>query len=265
MNTLRNFRILAFLLPMFAVVQPAGSSVSISQNTLAISQNSKGEVVASGSGKLYADCFMHGFNAPTFSVDGTRVTVIDSAAPGTIPLSCVGDSSPPIIQPYQETVNLGVLAPGNYAVVWPTLQLEGEYVVEGANPPTFAISPGISGNWFDPNESGHGFSIEVLDGNQMLAQWYVFAPGGGQAWIVATGPINGSTAVLQGFQALGSGGRFPPNYNPAAVASQPWGTITFTFADCNSGQASWSPTAAGYSAGSIPISRLTIPAGMSCL
>jgi hypothetical protein len=89
-------------------------------------------------------------------------------------------------------------------------------------------------------------------------------PNGGQSWIVATGPIAGNTAVLQGFQPVGSGGRFPPNFDPSQLHNQAWGTITFTFTDCNNGQVSWQPTATGYTSGSIPITRLTMPAGLTC-
>jgi len=126
------------------------------------------------------------------------------------------------------------------------------------------ITPGFTGNWFDTAQSGHGFSIEVLAGNQMLAEWYVFGPDGGQVWLVATGPIAGNSATLQAFLPMGNGGRFPPNFDPAQLKNQAWGTITFTFDDCNSGQVSWQPTLTGYSAGSLPIERLTTPAGLSC-
>jgi hypothetical protein len=129
---------------------------------------------------------------------------------------------------------------------------------------TFAIGPGITGNWYDTRQSGHGFSIEVLPGNELIAEWYVFAPNGGQSWIVANGPITGNTAVLQGYQPVGPGARFPPNFNSSQLQNQPWGTITFTFTDCNNGQVSWLPTAQGYPSGSIPITRLTMPAGLIC-
>jgi hypothetical protein len=133
-------------------------------------------------------------------------------------------------------------------------------VVEGTVP----ITSGFTGNWFDADESGHGFSIEVLPDNQMLVQWFVFAPNGGQSWIVATGPITGNIAVLQGWQPVGSGGRFPPNFDPSQIRGEPWGTITFTFNDCNGGTVSWQPTAAAYTSGSLPITRLTMPSGLTC-
>ena len=128
----------------------------------------------------------------------------------------------------------------------------------------FSIGPGMTGNWFDPAQDGHGFSIEVLSGNRMLADWFVYAPNGGPAWIFATGPITGNTAVLQGFQKIGIGGRFPPNFDPSKLQDLLWGTLTFTFTDCNNGQVSWQPVVAGYTSGSMPITRLTMPAGLSC-
>lgn len=130
--------------------------------------------------------------------------------------------------------------------------------------PAFTIGPGITGNWYNASQSGHGFSIEVLPGNVMLAEWYVFGPQGGRDWVVATGPITGKTAVLRVAQTSGTGGRFPPNFDPTQIQNQLWGTITFTFTDCNKGTASWQPVVAGYTSGSIPITRLTVPAGLSC-
>ncbi|MGA8279053.1 MAG: trypsin-like peptidase domain-containing protein [Rhodanobacteraceae bacterium] len=129
---------------------------------------------------------------------------------------------------------------------------------------SFQITAGITGSWFDPAQSGHGFSIEVLPGNVMLLYWYVFAPNGGQAWITAVGPIDGNTAVLDASMTLGSGGRFPPHFNASAVHNEPWGTITLSFTDCSNGEAGWQPIVAGYPAGSMPITRLTQPDGLSC-
>lgn len=131
---------------------------------------------------------------------------------------------------------------------------------------SFAIGSGMTGSWYDATQSGHGFEIEVLPTNplELLAYWFVYAPDGGAAWIVGTGPITGNTAVLSAFQTAGSGGRFPPNFNAAYLQAVPWGTMKFTFTDCNNGIASWQPTAAGYTAGSIPITRLTMPAGLTC-
>ncbi len=134
----------------------------------------------------------------------------------------------------------------------------------GTTPESFAIGNGITGNWYDPDESGHGFSLEVLPGGTLLAEWFVFAPDGGHDWIVATGPISGNTATLDAFRTDGAGGLFPPHYVAADVLAQPWGTITFTFGDCNSGTVSWQSIIDGYVQGSLPISRLTSAGGQHC-
>jgi hypothetical protein len=172
------------------------------------------------------------------------------------------------------SVSLGVLAAGTYGLTWNNYL---RHVSDGTTtllfsrtaslvvaPGSVVISAGFTGNWYDPASSGHGFSVEVLPGNKMLAEWYAFAPDGGQAWIAAMGPIAGNSAVLQAYFPVGPGGRFPPNFDLHNLSNQFWGTITFIFSDCNSGQVSWQPASEGYSRGWMPITRLTMPAGLSC-
>jgi hypothetical protein len=131
-------------------------------------------------------------------------------------------------------------------------------------PGPFAISNGITGNWYDPDEAGHGFSLEVLPGGTLLAEWFVFAPNGGHDWVVATGPINGNIATLNAYRADGPGGLFPPLFDASALTESPWGTITFQFSDCDNGTVSWQSSIDGYGAGTLPIKRLTSPAGQHC-
>jgi hypothetical protein len=73
------------------------------------------------------------------------------------------------------------------------------------------IGPGLTGSWFDHNQTGQGFSIEVLPGQplRMMASWFVFGPNGGQSWIVGQGPIAGTRAVLEAFQMVGAGCAIP--------------------------------------------------------
>jgi hypothetical protein len=206
---------------------------------------------------------------PALTASSANSFTFDSIIPSIVNCAFV-PFPPPTTSSF--SVSLGSLSAGTYAVTWNiylSQSPEAPMLLSSTSAslvvmPGMAISAGFTGNWFDPSESGHGFSIEVLPGNRVAAEWYVFAPNGGQAWIVATGPITGNTAVLQGYYPVGSGGLFPPNFNPSQLQDQPWGTITFTFTDCNSGQVSWQPTVAGYTSGSIPITRLTMPAKLSC-
>jgi len=128
------------------------------------------------------------------------------------------------------------------------------------------IGAGFTGSWFNPAQNGHGFAIQVLPGSPMrlLASWLALAPQEGQAWVVGLGPIDGSRAILRGFQTAGAGGRFPPNFDAANVHQEDWGTLTFTFSDCNHGHVDWASSVPGYGSGGMDLTRLTLPAGLTC-
>ena len=137
-----------------------------------------------------------------------------------------------------------------------------------ANPASITIRPGISGNWDDPTDGqeGHGFQFEILPGNGIVVIWFVFTPdGAGQTWLYSQGSYNpaSNTVTLPTYVSVGP--KFPPNYKVSDRHLTQWGTLTFTFTDCNRGTASWTSTAAGYPAtGSFPIARVTSIAGTTC-
>ena len=127
------------------------------------------------------------------------------------------------------------------------------------------IAGNLSGAWYNAAQSGHGFLVEVLPNNQLLAIWFVYSPDGTrQNWILAQGPYDpaSSTVTLPAF--LYENGRFPPNFVASQVTSTSWGTLTLSFSDCNNGVASWTPSVAGYTSGSLAITRLSGIAGMTC-
>jgi hypothetical protein len=126
------------------------------------------------------------------------------------------------------------------------------------------ITSGMTGNWYDPNQSGHGFGIEVLPGNVLLAEWYTFTPSGEPTWIIGSGTYSGSSAKLDAYQTSGSGAKFPPNFDAKNVQRQHWGTLTFTFSECGHGQVSWSSELPNYGAGTMNLTQLTQPVGVSC-
>jgi hypothetical protein len=137
-----------------------------------------------------------------------------------------------------------------------------------ASPVSITIRPGISGNWDDPTvgQEGHGFQFEILPSNGILVIWFVFTPDGtGQTWLYSQGTYNpaSNTVTLPTYLSLGQ--KFPPNYKVSDRHLTQWGTLTFTFTDCNRGMASWTSTAAGYPpSGSFPIARVTSIAGTTC-
>lgn len=128
--------------------------------------------------------------------------------------------------------------------------------------PAFQINPGVSGTWFDPEQSGHGLVIEVLNGNRLLASWFTFDADGNQAWFGGAGVYSGNSVTLDFNQPLG--GRFIPNFDPAQVNRAPWGTATIRFTSCNSGRIEFNSSRPGFGDGSMALTRLTALAGLNC-
>ena len=130
--------------------------------------------------------------------------------------------------------------------------------------PESDVSIDVTGNWYDPNQSGQGFSLEVLPGNSLIAEWYTFTPSGEPTFIIGTGTYSGSSATLDAYQTGGSGAKFFPNFDAKNVERQHWGTMTFSFSDCSHGQVSWNSELPNYGAGSMNLTQLTRPVGVSC-
>jgi hypothetical protein len=131
----------------------------------------------------------------------------------------------------------------------------------------------VSGNWFNVDQGGSGFQIEATDSIDaasglpvMLAIWFTYTPdGSSRNWIYAQGTYDPTKATTTLPAFLSSGGKFLPNSRPNdEVTTNPWGTLTFTFTDCNNGIASWNSIVPGYGSGSLPIVRLTKIGGTQC-
>jgi plastocyanin len=154
----------------------------------------------------------------------------------------------------------------------PGIGMAGNIIVNAATP-SLNIGGYISGNWFNTSQGGSGFQLEATNATDsatglpvMLAIWFVYTPDGtGQNWIFAQGDYDPTKSTVTLPAILLGGTAFPPNYVAGNVASTPWGTLTFSFTDCNNGTASWNSTVNGYSSGGpMPIIRLTQIDGTTC-
>ena len=139
----------------------------------------------------------------------------------------------------------------------------GAFESNSAASTSVAIGPGFTGSWFDPAQSGHGLMLEVLSDHRVLAMWFAFNPQGNQqAWFGGVGTYSGNTATITDV-ALPTGGRWIPNFDPNLIVRNPWGTLTFTFSDCDHGKVDFN-SVRGYGTGSMNLLRLTQPAGLTC-
>ena len=133
-----------------------------------------------------------------------------------------------------------------------------------ASPP-IGIDGYLSGNWYNPQQAGHGFQLEMATNNVMLAIWFVYAPdGSGQNWIYAQGTYDKTTNSATLPAIMLTHAKFPPNFVESDVQRTDWGTLTFSFSDCNNGTVTWNSPLQGYGVGSLPITRLTQIAGTTC-
>jgi hypothetical protein len=144
----------------------------------------------------------------------------------------------------------------NYMVIY---RLPG---ATAAPPAAFAIIPGITGAWYDPQQSGHGLFLEVLAGNRLLAWWFTFDAEGNQAWFGGVGTYVGDVATIPFTRT--TGGRFIPNFNAAQVSNPAWGTATIRFSSCGRGRIDYVSNSPGFGSGGMDLTRLTQPLGLTC-
>jgi plastocyanin len=140
--------------------------------------------------------------------------------------------------------------------------MAGNIIVEEGGP-AFSIGTAISGNWYSPGQSGHGFQLEKVNDTTVIGIWFTFDNNGNHAWIFASGTLDGNRVAMQAVRSRG--GRFPPNFDQTQITNPPWGTLTFEFTGCNAGSVQWTSTDPAFSAaGTLPLERVTQVQGTTC-
>ncbi len=136
-------------------------------------------------------------------------------------------------------------------------------------------SPGISGSWYDPSNSGHGFMLQVLEptppsvSDRLYAIWNTYDRAGNQAWIFGVGEFDGNSVFMDAFitAVVIDDGSFPPTFSESESGLEvfPWGQLVFDFASCNSGEVTFDTGYPDFSAsGTISLIRLTRLKGQTC-
>jgi hypothetical protein len=121
----------------------------------------------------------------------------------------------------------------------------------------------MSASWYNPDESGHGIMIHLLDAESAWMCWFTFDSSGNPYWICGLGVIEGDTITFEEAFIV-EGGFFPPNFDPAQVVEVTWGTIEVVFTDCDTGVLTWTTDTPGFESGEMPLARLTTLWGASC-
>lgn len=130
-------------------------------------------------------------------------------------------------------------------------------VTKATSPVVDVLNSCHSGSWYNPDQSGHGFFINVIENQgeeQMTLAWYHYLDGK-QKWLVAQGPVLGTTALLSAQSASGS--QFPPDFESTDVVYNEWGQITFTLLSNTEAKITWSGTTADFPSGELLVEKLT--------
>lgn len=133
------------------------------------------------------------------------------------------------------------------------------------------IGPAHSGSWFNPSQSGHGFSVAfgTTGSGEPLAvvYWYVYDDHGQPLFLVGQGKPEKNRLELDLYSPVGMAfGAF----DPGSVSREDGGTAVFEFSDRENGTFSYTPSAFtqanwGHQAvADLPINRLfAVPAPAS--
>jgi len=128
----------------------------------------------------------------------------------------------------------------------------------------FSVLAAHTGMWYLPGQSGHGVSVEILDGNRALIIWYTYDKDGNQMWVLGTGEHDG--LVISVDALVTAGAKFPPDFEEEDVEATLWGQLILSFSGCDEGLFKWVPVEGnGFAAGEIPVFRLTGIQGLSCV
>jgi hypothetical protein len=197
--------------------------------------------------------------------------ITDENGIATAPQPYIGGSEPGV---YQVAAGVFSSESGANAAFYKQgdIDLVIRYTINQTFSATQALDGYMSGSWYDPSQSGHGFQIELTSEINassgkpiMVATWYVYTPDGkGQTWVYAQGDYDPTSSTVTLPAVLLTGAKFPNNFNSNDLKQTPWGTLTFSFTDCNTGVVSWNSLLSGYGSGTMPISRLTHVRGTSC-
>jgi hypothetical protein len=121
-----------------------------------------------------------------------------------------------------------------------------------------------SGTWYQPTQNGHGLQVQVIGApgqQQLVAIWFAYL-GGRQVWLLGAGPVIGDQATLP--MTITAGGQFPPDFNPANVVRQPWGSLNFRVIDSQNARMDWQSSLSGFGNGGLDLVRLTTLLDHTC-
>ncbi len=123
----------------------------------------------------------------------------------------------------------------------------------------------LSGSYYQPTESGHGFTLTLLQGIEhpvAFITWFVYVDGV-QTWLVSQAEII-DNRITDAPVFIYSGGQFGDQFDQASLQQSDWGSLSLSIRDDGSVDVEWQSDMPGFSSGSLRLLRLTGIAGVQC-
>ena len=132
----------------------------------------------------------------------------------------------------------------------------------------------ISGAWYDPQQNGQGFVVEVLENGRGVVYWFSYTPESTQdasaatsidwqAWMMGDGDFDGNTLVIDNLlQPRDTGYAMPGNAD--GIELEHFGTLVMEFHDDEDGHIWFDSIDEDFGTADYPIERLARPMTAEC-
>ena len=175
-----------------------------------------------------------------------------------------------------------LIQPGEISITWPPLPDVGfrsDHVqlsrLAGSTCDNQLDHQWISGAWFNPERSGEGFVVEVVEDGRGVVYWFTYTPddtneglafapaGDWQAWMTGDARFDGSTLTIDPlYQPKDSGAEMPASTE--FIELNPIGHLEMRFLSDLSGEIEFISDSAQFQTSSYPIERLARPMLAEC-
>lgn len=123
----------------------------------------------------------------------------------------------------------------------------------GAGAADAVLPGGVSGPWYNPEQSGHGITVEVIAPDRALVFWHVFDRAGKPLTLYIEGEIHGRR--IEGIAYAPRGMRFG-DFDPANLQLPRWGEVDLEFDNCQQAKLAWRSDDEAFGSGELPLNKL---------
>ncbi|WP_049726667.1 hypothetical protein [Wenzhouxiangella marina] len=175
-----------------------------------------------------------------------------------------------------------IAQPGDIQITWPPqpdIGRRSDHIqlsrLAGTNCENQQAHQWISGAWFDPERSGEGFVVEVIEDGRGVVYWFTYTPpgtnderlleraGDWQVWMTGDGQFDGNTLTIDPLYRPQDTGFLMPG-GTEFIDNLPIGTLQMIFQDDQSGSIQFTSSDPDFPSTSYPIERLARPMLVDC-